>query len=65
MFSNAGISRQVTGSQLSSVLDNLSFTKAINKRAAKACFVEWREESGRLFEMSVMRSYLDVLALVP
>lgn len=36
---------QVTGSQLSSVLDNLSFTKAIKNRAVRACFAEQREES--------------------
>ena len=45
MLSRMGISRQVTVSQLSSVSDNLSFTKAVEKLTARACFAEQREES--------------------
>lgn len=45
MLSYKGISRQVTGSQLLSVSDYLSFTKAIKKQSAEACFAEQREES--------------------
>lgn len=45
MLSQVGISMQVTVSQLSSVSDKLSFTKAIKKCTARAFFAERREES--------------------